>query len=163
MGAVPVIKPGAVGTNERAPEARATLTRRVQFSATHRYHRPEWDDAVNNSVFGACAAPKPHGHDYSCDLTIAGTIDPHTGMVLDLGLLDRILDEEVVQPFHNRSLNDAAEFQPGNLIPTCEELARLIASRVGLALVRANAHGARVQRVRVAEDDTLSAEWAEPA
>lgn len=91
MGAVPVTKPGAAGTNERAPEARATLTRRVQFSATHRYHRPEWDDAVNNSVFGACAAPKPHGHDYSCDLTIAGTIDPHTGMVLDLGLLDRIL------------------------------------------------------------------------
>ncbi len=68
-----------------------------------------------------------------------------------------------MRPFHNRSLNDAAEFQPGNLIPTCEELARLIASRVGLALVRANAHGARVQRVRVAEDDTLSAEWAEPA
>jgi 6-pyruvoyltetrahydropterin/6-carboxytetrahydropterin synthase len=114
-------------------------------------------------LFGACAAPAPHGHDYTCDVTIAGPIDPQTGMVIDLGMLDRVLQAQVVGPFHGRSLNDAAEFQPGGLIPTCEEVARLIAYRVGMALTEANVHAARVHRVRVAEDDTLSADWTEPA
>lgn len=150
--------PGAV----RSP-GRASLTRRVRFSATHRYHRPDWDDAMNAEVFGACAAPAPHGHDYTCDVTVTGTIDPQTGMVLDLGLLDRVLDEQVVRPFHGRSLNDAAEFQPGGLIPTCEEVARLIARRVGTAIEAEHVRTARVHSVCVAEDETLSAEWTEPA
>ena len=119
---------------------------------------------MNTAVFGACAAREPHGHDYACDVTVAGPIDPQTGMVLDLSVLDRILEDQVVGAFHGRSLNDTAEFQPGGLIPTCEEVARLIAYRVGVALDGARgAHRARVHRVRVAEDDTLSAEWAEGA
>ena len=35
---------------------RVTLTRRVTFAAAHRYHRPEWTEAQNRAVFGACAA-----------------------------------------------------------------------------------------------------------
>lgn len=138
---------------------RATLTRRIRFAATHRYARPEWDDAKNLATFGACAAPAPHGHEYACDVSVSGPVDPLTGMVLDLGVLDAILRDEVVAPFNGRSLNDAApEFAPGQRIPTCEELARLIAGRVDAALER---HGsrARVHEVRAAEDDTLSATW----
>ena len=149
-----------------------SLTRRVRFRATHRYYRPEWDEARNLAVFGACAAPEPHAHDYACDITVSCEIDPQTGMVLDLSVLDRILEEQVVQPLHARSLNDAVpEFGPGGLIPTCEEVARLIARRVetALAALAARAVGslgagrARVQSVRVAEDDTLSATWIEQA
>ena len=137
----------------------ASLARRVRFTATHRYWRPEWDEAKNRAVFGACAAPAPHGHDYTCDVTVTGAIDAQTGMVLDLGVLDRILADEVVTPLHGRSLNDAVqEFRPGGLIPTCEELARLIAVGVGRALAVRASH-AKVHAVRVAEDDTLSATW----
>ena len=164
---------------------RASLTRRVRFRATHRYHRPDWDEARNRATFGTCAAPEPHGHDYACDVTVTGEIDPRTGMVLDLGVLDHILDEQVVRPFHGRSLNDAApEFRPGGLIPTCEELARLVAQRVSAALAalatqpvppghesiaaraadaQHSAMGVRVHSVRVAEDDTLGATWTEQA
>ena len=139
----------------------ASLTRRVRFTATHRYWRPEWDDARNRAVFGACAVPEPHGHDYLCDVTVGGALDPQTGMVLDLAVLDAILNKEIVDPLHGRSLNDAVvEFKPGGLIPTCEELARLIAARVGRALEKRSAK-ALVQSVRVAEDDTLSATWIE--
>ncbi|MCX5756848.1 MAG: 6-carboxytetrahydropterin synthase [Gemmatimonadetes bacterium] len=133
----------------------------MRFTATHRYWRPEWDDARNRATFGACAAPEPHGHDYACDVTVGGEIPAKTGMVIDLAVLDRVLNEEIVAPLHGRSLNDAvAEFAAGARIPTCEELARLIATRVGNALVAART-GALVLSVRVAEDDSLSASWTE--
>jgi 6-pyruvoyltetrahydropterin/6-carboxytetrahydropterin synthase len=136
----------------------ATLTRRVRFTATHRYWRPEWDQSRNRATFGNCAAPEPHQHDYTCDVTVRGEIDPLTGMVLDLGVLDAVLAERVVQPLNGRSLNDALpEFRSGGVIPTCEELARLVAGRIADAL--APVTRATVQSVRIAEDDTLSASW----
>src|SRR6267154_382531 len=120
----------------------ASLTRRVRFHATHRYWRPEWDEARNRATFGACAAPEPHGHEYTCDVTVSGTIDAQTGMVIDLGVLDRVLAAEVVTPLHGRSLNDAiGEFAPGGRIPTCEEVARILAERVGRALAALGARG----------------------
>ena len=148
----------------------ASLTRRVRFTATHRYWRPEWGEARNVALFGACAAPEPHGHDYTCDVTVAGAVDAQTGMVINLGVLDRILEAAVVRPLHGHSLNDALpEFAAGGLIPTCEELARVIAGRVTAALAAAlaaalpahPAHpgGASVRRVCVAEDDSLSGTW----
>lgn len=137
----------------------ASLTRRVRFSATHRYWRPEWDAERNLSTFGDCAAPEPHGHDYICDVTVAGPLHHETGMVLDLGVLDAMLRDLVVTPLHGAVVNEAyPEFAPGGLIPTCEELARVIAMRVSDALDATNER-ATVASVRVAEDDTLSATW----
>jgi 6-pyruvoyltetrahydropterin/6-carboxytetrahydropterin synthase len=125
------------------------LTRRVRFSATHRYHRPDWDEARNRATFGACAAPEPHGHDYTCTVSVGGPVDPQTGMVLH---------ECVVARYHGTSLNDAPEFQPGRRIPTCEEVAGVIATQVQGALTAAGAT-ATVHEVTVAEDETLSATW----
>jgi 6-pyruvoyltetrahydropterin/6-carboxytetrahydropterin synthase len=130
----------------------ALLTRRVRFAAAHRYRRPEWDDARNEAVFGACARPSFHGHSYVCDVTVAGEIDAVTGMVVDLGLLDRVLEAEVRQRFDHRNINlDVPEFADGRLVPTGENLARFILQRVQAALGEAT----RVTEVTVAEDDTL--------
>lgn len=136
--------------------ATATLTRRVHFAAAHRYRRPDWSDARNEQVFGACARPHYHGHGYRCDVTVRGSIDEETGMVIDLGLLDRVLHEEVHARFDHRNINlEVPEFADGGMIPTGENLARFIFERVQQAL------GDRVQveRVVVHEDDTLSAEY----
>jgi len=134
----------------------ASLTRRVTFSATHRYRRPDWDDAKNEEMFGLCARPEYHGHAYTCDVTVSGPLDETTGMVVDLRLLDRALQAEVVERFDRRNLNvDVAEFGEGRQIPTGENLARLIATNVQRALGRA----ATVSEVTVAEDATLSATW----
>jgi 6-pyruvoyltetrahydropterin/6-carboxytetrahydropterin synthase len=141
----------------------ATLTRRVRFRASHRYHRPDWDDIRNHATFGACAAAEPHAHDYTCDVTVGGAVDALTGMVVDLGLLDRVLAAEVVVPLDGHVVNEAfAEFAPGGRIPTCEELARAVAARVDAALTREGG-SSRVAKVRVAEDDTLWAEWSRDA
>jgi 6-pyruvoyltetrahydropterin/6-carboxytetrahydropterin synthase len=133
----------------------ATLTRRVTFSAAHRYRRPEWDEARNAAVFGACAHPNWHGHTYTCDVTVGGAIDPLTGFCADLGALDRALRERVFERLDHRNLVlDIPEFAEGNEIPTSENVAWWIAREVQAAL----GADTRVLRVRLAEEPGL---WAE--
>ena len=136
---------------------RTTLTRRVQFAAAHRYRRPAFDDATNAATFGLCARPNFHGHSYVCDVSVSGPVERTTGMLVDLGLLDTILQDEVRSRFDHRNINlDVAEFSESDgLVPTGEELARFIAERVQARLPAA----VRVTRVVVAEDTTLSATY----
>ncbi len=132
------------------------LTRRITFAAAHRYRRPEWSDARNAEVFGLCAREHFHGHTYTCTVTVTGDVDPMTGMVADLGQLDRALATEVRDRFDHRNINlEVPEFADGKRIPTGEELSRLICERVQSALGGA----ARVVEVTLAEDDTLSASF----
>ena len=136
--------------------SKAALTRRVTFAAAHRYRRADWSDAKNFEVFGACANPNYHGHSYACEVTVRGEVDHVTGMVIDLAVLDRVLQDEIHARFDHRNLNvEVPEFGEGGMIPTGENLARVIAERVQGAL------GARVvvSRVVVREDDSLWAEW----
>ena len=135
----------------------ASLTRRISFSAAHRYSRPDWSDEKNITVFGACAWPNFHGHSYVCDVTVSGPIDVTTGFVVDLGVLDRILKEHVTDRFDHRNINlDVPEFADGKLVPTGENLARYIFEHVTRELPRP----AMVERVTVAEDEKLSASYS---
>lgn len=137
-----------------------TLTRRVTFAAAHRYRRPEWDDARNEATFGACAWPNFHGHSYVCEVTVAGDIDPLTGFVVDLGALDAILQREVRQRFDHRNINlDIPEFADGRLIPSGENLAKMIFERVGAAM-RTDGMTAHITTVTVSEDDSLRVTYA---
>jgi 6-pyruvoyltetrahydropterin/6-carboxytetrahydropterin synthase len=73
-------------------------------------------------------------------------------MVMDLGLLDRILGEEVVAPFDGRHLNlDVPEFAYGRMLPTCEAIAAYLFPRVAARLPA----GVTLERVRILEDPTL--------
>ena len=132
----------------------ASLTRAVQFHALHRYHRPDWSEARNREVFGAAGEAPGHGHDYRCVVTVGGSLDEH-GMIVDLGLLDRVLDEEVVQPFAGKHLNlDVPAFAYGRLLPTCEALASYLFPRIAARLPA----GVSLERVRSMEDPTLYAD-----
>jgi 6-pyruvoyltetrahydropterin/6-carboxytetrahydropterin synthase len=85
-----------------------------------------------------------------------GPIDDKTGFVVDLGVLDRILKEQVRDRFDHRNINlDVAEFADGRLVPPGENLARFIFERVERELPRPVV----VTRVTVGEDDTLSATY----
>lgn len=128
------------------------LTRAVHFSASHRYHRPDWSDEENTRRFGPCARPEGHGHNYRCEVTVMAPIDSETGMVMDLMELDRVLDAEVVGRFHHRYINASVEeFQPGAALPTTENLAAFILDRVRASLPA----GVKVHRVRIQEDRDL--------
>lgn len=134
---------------------RLSLTRTVGFHATHRYFKPEWSQAENRSRFGRAGEEPGHPHDYTCGVTISGPPDPVTGMILDLGLLDRALAEVVVTPFDGKDINrDVAEFGYGQALPTCEALAQYFFERIAARLPA----GVELERVMVSEDATLSAE-----
>lgn len=129
------------------------LTRRVSFAAAHRYRVPDWSDEKNEATFGLCARPSYHGHSYTCDVTVTGEVDGVTGFVVDLGRFDGVLQREVRERLDHRNINtDVPEFADGRLIPSGENLARFIVERVQEGLGAA----ARVTRVVVAEDSTLS-------
>jgi 6-pyruvoyltetrahydropterin/6-carboxytetrahydropterin synthase len=133
------------------------LTRRVSFTASHRYWRSDWSAVRNEQHFGAATASHPH--DYACDVTVSGPLDEETGMVVDLGLLDRILDREVRSRFHGVDITtQVPEFGDGKLIPTGENLARFIFERVAASLTGT----ARVTGVIVREDATISSEYRAP-
>ena len=82
----------------------SSLTRRVTFAAAHRYRIAEWSDERNAAVFGACARPNFHGHSYVCDVTVSGAIDPVTGFIVDLGVLDDVLQREVRARFDHANI-----------------------------------------------------------
>jgi 6-pyruvoyltetrahydropterin/6-carboxytetrahydropterin synthase len=127
------------------------LTRVVHFSSAHRYFRPEWTDEKNRDVFGACANPHGHGHNYTLEVTVADAPDPETGFSVNLPLLDRILDEEITSRLDHQHMNYAVEeFAPGELIPTTENIVMWIWSRLEPRI-----SGARLVKLRLREDAGL--------
>jgi 6-pyruvoyltetrahydropterin/6-carboxytetrahydropterin synthase len=133
---------------------KASLTRTVGFHSIHRYYRPDWTEAHNREAFGPLADPPGHGHDYQCAVTVVGPLDD-AGMILDLGLLDRILEEEVLTPFAGKHINvDVPEFAAGLPLPTCEAIAAYLFPRIAARLPAK----VSLERVRIAEDPTLFAD-----
>jgi 6-pyruvoyltetrahydropterin/6-carboxytetrahydropterin synthase len=101
------------------------LTRKIEFSASHRYHNPDLSEEENRRIFGKCNNPHGHGHNYTLEVTVAGEPNPVTGMVLDLKELKEILEREVMQRMDHRHLNyEVAEL--AGQIPTCENIAQVI-------------------------------------
>ena len=82
------------------------LTRRMEFSSSHRLWRGEWELARNQAVFGRHAGPASHGHNYELEVTVHGSVDAETGMVIDLKRLKDVMDAEIGERFDHRDLND---------------------------------------------------------
>lgn len=101
--------------------ARVKVTRRLHFAAAHRLGREEWSEAKNREVFGLCANPNWHGHNYEVDVTVEGEIDPETGFVLDLKRLREVVEQYVVDELDHRNLNLDVAWLEG-LNPTTENL-----------------------------------------
>jgi 6-pyruvoyltetrahydropterin/6-carboxytetrahydropterin synthase len=98
------------------------VTRRVSFSAAHRLYNPQWSEERNQAVFDKCANPNGHGHNYVVEVTVAGIPDPETGYVVDLKLLARVLEEEILSKVDHKHLNYDVDFLRG-INPTVENLA----------------------------------------
>lgn len=127
------------------------LTRRYRFSASHRLNSRSLSTEENVRVFGKCNNPYGHGHNYTVHVTVAGEIEPSTGMVLDLAVLDRVVGEEVLEPFGYAHLNlDVARF--AEIVPTSENVCQEIYRRVRDRLRREpNATQVKLERVLLEE------------
>ncbi len=133
-----------------------TLQRRYRFSASHLYRRSEWSEAENRARFGKCANLPGHGHNYRLFVAVSGEIDPETGFVIDLGRLDALVQERVVERLDHQHLNAAlSEFIEGGAIPSSENLVRWIHDELASRLPAGN----RLEKLRLEEDEDLAAEW----
>lgn len=128
------------------------LTRKCEFSASHHYHNPSFSAEENRRIFGKCNNPNGHGHNYTLEVTVKGSVDPKTGFVVDLKELKDIMNREVVDAMDHRYLNkEVPEF--ATLMPTTENIAIAAWKRLESKL-----KVARLHRIRVYETPDL---WAD--
>ncbi len=83
-----------------------SLSRRYLFSASHRLHSDQLDEAENRRVYGKCNNPYGHGHNYVVEVTVTGPVDPATGMIANLADLDPYVNEHVLEVFDHKFLNE---------------------------------------------------------
>ena len=127
------------------------LTKRIEFAAAHRYHNDAWSPDRNRAVFGACNNAPGHGHNYLLEVTVAGKVDEHTGMVVNLYDLKRVL-KNVLEEFDHKHLNHDLPYFTA-LVPTTENLAGVLWK----ILVNRPEIG-KLETVRLFEDEDLCAE-----
>jgi 6-pyruvoyltetrahydropterin/6-carboxytetrahydropterin synthase len=132
----------------------AFLSIRTHFAAAHRLARPELSQSENEAIYGKCARPHGHGHNYLLDVSVRGRVDPRTGMVCDLAALQQLVDDLVVEPFDHTFLNkDVAHF--ATTVPTAENIALHIADLLSGPIA---ALGASLHKVRLQESPNNAAE-----
>ena len=104
---------------------KAYVTRRMTFSAGHRLHNDALSAEENKLVFGKCNNPNGHGHNFVVEVTVAGEIEPRTGMVYNLRDLKLIMTEVIENGLDHKNLNLDVPALKG-VIPTAENLAAAI-------------------------------------
>ena len=132
----------------------ATLTVKTHFSAAHRLAIPSLSFEENQKIYGKCARPHGHGHNYHLEVTVAGTIDSRTGMLVDLGALQKAIDEYVVEPFDHTFLNKDIPYF-AEVVPTAENIAVRIADLLRSPIKEL---GAELDKVKLIESPNNSCE-----
>ena len=134
-------------------DVKIELGRRYRFAASHRLHTNQLSEAENVRVFGKCANPYGHGHNYLLEVSVSGEVDPATGMIANLADLDGFVEREVLDVFDHHSLNeDVPAFR--TTVPTTENLCIEIYQRLRTF------PKAKLERVRVQETTNNSFEYA---
>ncbi len=132
---------------------KAYLTRRYWFSASHRLHNESMTDRENQLVYGKCNNPHGHGHNYALEVTVAGSVDPKTGMVCNLADLDDFVNAKILERFGHENLNTLREFR--GIVPTTENLCIELYN-----ILKKGFRHAEVEKVRMEETMLNSFEYA---
>lgn len=127
--------------------------RRYRFAASHRLHSEQLSEEENGRVYGKCNNPYGHGHNYVVEVSVSGTVDPATGMIVNLADLDRFVENEVIEVFDHKSLNEDLEIFRAK-VPTTENLCEEIYQRLKDFPL------AKLERVRIEETSNNAFEYA---
>lgn len=132
----------------------AYLTISTHFSAAHRLALPTLSYDENVEIYGKCARPNGHGHNYHLEVTVKGETHPRTGMIADLAELQQAIDDHVVEPFDHTFLNkDIPYFE--KVVPTAENIAIHIRDLLREPIAQT---GAQLHKVKLIESPNNSAE-----
>jgi 6-pyruvoyltetrahydropterin/6-carboxytetrahydropterin synthase len=132
----------------------AYLTISTHFSAAHRLALPTLSYEENCEIYGLCARPHGHGHNYHLEVTIRGEMDPRTGMIADLVAFQNAVDEHVVKPFDHTFLNKDIPYF-ATVVPTAENIAIRIRELLRQPICDI---GASLHKVKLIESPNNSAE-----
>ena len=104
---------------------KVAVSRKEHFNAAHRLFNPSWTEERNTEVFGKCANPNYHGHNYELIVTLVGEPNPETGYVYDMKVLSDLIRLHVTSQLDHKNLNlDTTYFK--NLNPTAENISIVI-------------------------------------
>ena len=102
-----------------------SIYRMAHFNAAHQLAIPAWSKEKNLDVFGKCANPNFHGHNYEVEVRVTGQVDPETGILINLKDLKILIEREVEERFDHKNLNlDCPEFE--HRVPTVENICIVI-------------------------------------
>ncbi|KRZ09761.1 6-pyruvoyl tetrahydrobiopterin synthase, partial [Trichinella zimbabwensis] len=107
------------------------LTRCESFSASHRLHSSELTDQQNREIFGKCNNVNGHGHNYKIKVTIRKSVDPITGMAMNLNDLKLHLQKVTEELDHKNLDKDVPFFQTHT--STAENIAYYVWSKLQAA------------------------------
>ena len=92
---------------------------KFEFAAMHKLWNDDFSQQRNFEVFGKCANPAGHGHNYVVDVTIKTASGEDSFAVADF---EKVVDEQLIELLDHKNLNvDVAEFSRIN--PTVENIA----------------------------------------
>jgi 6-pyruvoyltetrahydropterin/6-carboxytetrahydropterin synthase len=131
------------------------ITRKEQFSSAHKLFREDWSAEKNKEVFGKCANPNWHGHNYILWVTVKGEQNPDTSFVVNLTEVSNIVREKVVSKLDHRNINLDVEFMKGKLGST-ETLAVEIWKQIEIPI---NNLGCKLHCVKIQETDNNYVEY----
>ena len=131
------------------------ITRKETFSAAHKLFRSDWNNEKNLEVFGKCANPNWHGHNYELTVTVKGEINPDTGFVANLSDIGNILKAQIILKVDHKNLNLDVDFMKGKL-PSTEVLAVEIWKQVVAPI---NALGCQLHCVKIQETEKNFVEY----
>lgn len=94
------------------------ITRKEHFNAAHKLYNPAWSDEKNMEVFGKCANPNWHGHNYTLFITVKGEVEAAKGFVVNLKELSTIIRTLVCDKIDHKNLNIDVDFMKGIMAST---------------------------------------------
>jgi 6-pyruvoyltetrahydropterin/6-carboxytetrahydropterin synthase len=132
---------------------KAYFGRRYKLSASHRLHADALSREENEAAYGKCNNPHGHGHNYVIEVLTAGEVDPETGMVVNMTVLDEVVREQVLERFDHTNLNLDPLFV--NQVPTTENLCKAV-----YELLDSRFSPVSLSRVRVEETENNSFDYS---
>lgn len=131
------------------------ITRRERFSAAHKLCREDWTLEKNLKMFGKCANPNWHGHNYQLFVTVKGEQNPDTSFVADLSEISKIICEKVISKLDHKNINLDVDFMKGKLAST-ENLAIEIWKQLEEPI---RSHGCELHCVKIQETENNYVEY----
>lgn len=125
-------------SNGREIEMILSMSRKIQFSSSHRYQLEDLSEIENKKKFGACFTNESHGHNYTFEATVAGELDASSGLIMNLTELDELM-KECCSDFDHNHLNSTRSFQ--KQLSSTENLAQVLFYRLKEKLDARNKKG----------------------